>query len=367
MNSNLFIPKKIRAGFQNREGTYNGTLGYIIYFGPDGKIRKEKSFESWRDKKIPIQEFDNIPTDGFVFNKNVQRYNWSHFGSGRSLIRVYDPRGVEFEITTENLILILMHTDCCKRGLVGSFVYGWSGGDLVLMPVACEEYQKATEFTERQDQRVGMKNMVNGCSYKTKKGKDLVYLGKFDWYVWDTYSNKTRKAKKCHIFTDDDGKSFLPKNDISFLASRNTDEPVSNYADIVENFQKNIHSSKIVKIETVPVQVDFSTKGNTWGPELRKTNYFLKVGNNIMSRNLKTANKSTIQNEKYVYETVGYYIQSGYYGIKPDSVEIIQDDYLLFHDKVKTKEYIESLGLCDLFMTLENGKKIKFNEFRDLN
>ena len=38
----LFIPEKMKVGFQNRDGTYNGKLAYIIYFYKKGVLRKEK-------------------------------------------------------------------------------------------------------------------------------------------------------------------------------------------------------------------------------------------------------------------------------------------------------------------------------------
>ena len=95
----------------------------MIYYDAKGELRKEKSWQTWRDVKIKPEEFDNTPQDGFVLNKDIKRYNWSHFGSNRSYIRIYDARGIEFEITPENLIGILTETTCSKRGLDGKFVY----------------------------------------------------------------------------------------------------------------------------------------------------------------------------------------------------------------------------------------------------
>ena len=67
----LFIPSKIKVGFQKRDGTYTGKLAYVIYYDLTGKLRKETSWESWRDKKITPVEFTNEPTEGFVLNKGV--------------------------------------------------------------------------------------------------------------------------------------------------------------------------------------------------------------------------------------------------------------------------------------------------------
>ena len=71
MKANIFIPKKINVGFQNRDDTYTGKLAYVIYYDEKGKLRKEKSWNSWRDQNIPNEEFDNVPISGFVLNKRA--------------------------------------------------------------------------------------------------------------------------------------------------------------------------------------------------------------------------------------------------------------------------------------------------------
>lgn len=46
MKSSIFIPKKIKVGFNPRSDTYTGRLGYVIYH--DGKVwRKETSWKGW--------------------------------------------------------------------------------------------------------------------------------------------------------------------------------------------------------------------------------------------------------------------------------------------------------------------------------
>ncbi len=51
MKNNIFIPKKIKVGFNKRGDTYTGKLGYVIYH--DGKVwRKEKSWEGWRETYV---------------------------------------------------------------------------------------------------------------------------------------------------------------------------------------------------------------------------------------------------------------------------------------------------------------------------
>jgi hypothetical protein len=52
------------------------------------------------------------------------------------MVRVYDPRNFEFEISVANLLYILEETSSLKgKGLEGEFVYAWEGKELVLLPV----------------------------------------------------------------------------------------------------------------------------------------------------------------------------------------------------------------------------------------
>jgi hypothetical protein len=67
----LFIPSKIKIGFQKREDTYTKKLAYVIYYDLKNKLRKETSWNSWRDHKIEPLEFENKPISGFVLNKGV--------------------------------------------------------------------------------------------------------------------------------------------------------------------------------------------------------------------------------------------------------------------------------------------------------
>ena len=93
----IYIPEKIKVGYQNRNDTYTKKLAYVIYYDEKGKLRKETSWNSWRDEKIEPDDFDNEPTRGFVLNKKVggDRYGWN---PRQTYTRVYDPRGFEFEI-----------------------------------------------------------------------------------------------------------------------------------------------------------------------------------------------------------------------------------------------------------------------------
>lgn len=89
MNSIIFIPEQLMVGFQNRKDTFTGKLAYVIYYDEKGKLRKEHSWQNWRDRNIDPQEFVNEPTTGFVLNKKVGGYCY-HYDPRQTYVRVYD-------------------------------------------------------------------------------------------------------------------------------------------------------------------------------------------------------------------------------------------------------------------------------------
>ncbi|MBR5604203.1 MAG: hypothetical protein IKW51_08340 [Bacteroidales bacterium] len=186
MNTNIFVPSKINVGFQNRQGTYTGKLAYVIYFDEKGKLRKQASWDSWRDENIPNEIYDNEPTEGFVLNKKVggveESWGWD---VRKTYTRIYDPRGFEFEITVPNLLWILENCDCIKgKGLVGQFVYGWDGKDLVLVPVESPDYKEIQEKNQiiHNNEFIKAKDLIVGATYETLNGDRYVYMGKYDRY-----------------------------------------------------------------------------------------------------------------------------------------------------------------------------------------
>ena len=184
MNTNIFIPTKINVGFQNRKDTYTGKLAYVIYYDEKGKLRKETSWQNWRDKDIPNEEFDNEPTEGFVLNRRAggveESWGWN---PRKTYCRVYDPRGFEFEITIANLLWILENCNSIKgKGIEGEFVYGWDGKELVLVPVESPDYKEIQEKNNiiKNNEFIKAKDLIVGATYETLKGEKYVYMGKFD-------------------------------------------------------------------------------------------------------------------------------------------------------------------------------------------
>lgn len=206
MKENLFtIPKTITAGYQGRKDTYSGRLAYIIYTDDKGVLRKEKSWNSWRDKQIPTTINDNIPHSGFFINKPVGGYvnHWMR----QSYIRMYDSVfDLEFEITLPNLNYIL--NNCSwnpENGLDGDFIYAWYGTDLWVLPACSKAYKDSTELLEqvRKSKKFKEKDLVVGNAYKFKNNAVLVYVGKLTKVRTLTKTPYVEIYNK-HIFTSND-------------------------------------------------------------------------------------------------------------------------------------------------------------------
>jgi hypothetical protein len=182
--------------------------------------------------------------------------DWNH---RMAHIRVYDPRGFEFEISVENLLYILQECTSTKgKGLEGDFVYAWSGSDLVLLPTSSQEYVISREFTDGLSKKVSKADMKEGCVYITKKQEKVIYLGKQAWYEVETYSSNDTLYKyeykgERHIFAlfDAPKKYECPYfQDAGFtkLSSKLSDDIVSDYADRFDGFKKSIYGSGISEV-----------------------------------------------------------------------------------------------------------------------
>jgi hypothetical protein len=242
MKTTIFVPEKINVGFQNRSDTYTKKLAYVIYFDQKGILRKEASWNSWRNNEINNIIYDNTPISGFVLNKKVGDYDsgWSH---RHAYCRVYDPRDFEFEISIENLLYILENTSSIKgKGLEGDFVYGWDGTDLVLIPVDSPDYREIAELNKLRFEKPNFnsKELILGATYKSNDNKDLIYLGRF------YEANEDNKESKSYFFynrNSDYYKITLFKSLSGNILDIIDNKCVEDYADLMDELFKSARYS----------------------------------------------------------------------------------------------------------------------------
>lgn len=238
MKSTIFIPKNLHVGFQNRSGTYTGKLAYIIYEDEKGVLRKETSWNSWRDDKIEPIVINNEPIEGFVLNKKVGGYStgWNHRST---YCRVYHPiHDFEFEITVENLLYILENCSMIKgKGIEGKLVLGWDGKDLLLIPVESPDYKEISEYTNKlntaKDKNITNKTLQVNKIYITKNKDRYLYLGKFDYY-----ENGLRKGLEHYFLLGGSIKTFKTISGKFIDFEDNNEFDYAQVMDYVESIEK---------------------------------------------------------------------------------------------------------------------------------
>jgi hypothetical protein len=268
MNTQLFIPKKIKVGYVKRDDTYTKKLGYVIYYDNKNVLRKETSWNTWRDDKIPFDDFENVPTSGFVLNKKVggDKYSWN---TRQTYTRVYDPRGFEFEISIPNLLFILQECDCTKgKGLEGEFVYSWEGKELVLLPAQSTEYKQCLEYTDLQSEKIKAKDLKIGYTYMDNRQNQYVYLGKYDvhYHNYSYYRDPEESQSKEFVFInivdiDNSDPRFHTIKAISTIKKEISESQIENFAEILQKFINSPISSPFSHVEYIDLP-DYVLDGN---------------------------------------------------------------------------------------------------------
>ena len=204
----LSHPNQIRVGFQARENTYSGLLSYIIYMNKGNKYGKEKSFNSWIDGSIPIQDINNDFLSGFVLNKTVSRHYRG--SSGTAAFRIYHPNGYEFEISPINFANICSNCDISSGEIMEPCTLAWDAAELVLIPKSFIT-QNLVSFNEIDV--VGKLNKIQQNLSSNIEQKKYLPI---------------KKLKGESIFLHDDGKKYFLSSFKNKKLSLISNKPASN-------------------------------------------------------------------------------------------------------------------------------------------
>ena len=238
MHEKLYIPQNMSLGLQNRPGeTFTGKIGFLNPHDIKDRPKLKTGWEKWRDKKIPVPIIPNVPTEGFVINRNAggkhSGWYWDHGREAK--IRVWDPRDFEIEITIPNMLYLLEQTNSFKgKGIEGRLVYGWSGSTLMLIPEDSEEYRGSIEFTGLKSLKVASKELTPGATVLTKNEQILVYIGR--WEVVKPDWSKNFSVANEHVFYNEKTKNFDYVKTAEVAKILDSD-PSPKYSGLVEKFE----------------------------------------------------------------------------------------------------------------------------------
>ncbi|MCK9575757.1 MAG: hypothetical protein M0R51_07335, partial [Clostridia bacterium] len=262
------IPEKIEVGFNKRQhkhirgvdGEYFDGPSYLLgyaTFRDKGKLRKETSWEGWRDKNIAPQVLDNIPREGFYFSEFDKRSSeW--FSSGRTMFRISDPYGFDLEITAANLVALVCNSTIIEGKLVGTCVWAWEGKDLALLATNSALYESATESTRKKNAiTIKPTDLLNGDEIEMKNEKIYTYIGKC-WGISASHSfsayrssaHYTIKDERLHVLMDSNG-DYEFFTSLQVITKKPSGKSVISIEEFVDtyNLAKQSYDLKVLKNE----------------------------------------------------------------------------------------------------------------------
>lgn len=370
VSTKMIIPKTITVGYQKREDTYTKQLAYVIYTDAKGVLRKENSWNSWRDKKITPNTYDNVPTSGFVLNRKVGGYrsDWNHRAT---YVRVFDPRGFEFEISVPNLLYILQETSAIKgKGLDGEFVYSWDGKDVVLLPVTSSEYTACASFTKLQSQKVTKKDMVEGHTYQMKDLTNVLYLGRLDYCEKEhTYTRNEKGEYKTkytykpiglhHVFLnldkqtngDDEGTTpYIIEKGFTRIAAKTSTEESPLYGDAYDKFKRSRYYGKVidVKVEEVDISENDIESGCRFIVKINEKLHPIYIKRRYNPYSYHTYSGTF---DVYVGQEIEPKLSSSGHLDLPKRLDVISQESSLTKSDILKKKF------CNLYLVTETGRK----------
>lgn len=201
----FYIPDKLKVGYKSYDDTK--LISYFIYWDERGKLRKESSWESWRNKAFEPTELENKPLDGFRVYRVRNGYRYSLWEQRDAKMIIEHPTlKCLFEITPANFLELITANGVDKNGTILSpCVMAWDGPSLVLMSTMSPEYAETMEHSQNIKSLKVLKPEV-GHTYRNKQGFVDTYLGRKVIYEAKTYEN-AEEAKKHNVL---DTKVFYP-------------------------------------------------------------------------------------------------------------------------------------------------------------
>ncbi|WNA15787.1 hypothetical protein XaC1_144 [Xanthomonas phage XaC1] len=124
-----YIPNKLYCGFKSESS--DSLVAFMTPMAEDSAFAKRKSsVDSWRDNNLQTLELDNTPMLGFRFVDTSRRWN-----SNNVVFRVIHPgAGAEFEISAENLCMLMETCDIIKGEITTKLLLIRDGSKNVLVP-----------------------------------------------------------------------------------------------------------------------------------------------------------------------------------------------------------------------------------------
>lgn len=392
----LVIPNEIRYGLQERYDTYTKKLGYMIYANkPNGTYGQQVSFDGWRDHNIPAKDIGNDYQSGFVLNKG--HLNKYHFGASAKF-RVFHPEGFEFEISLENLSLLLDNSVISYGEIQVPCCIAWEGSNVYLLPkidmkgkVEIEHFdvhankikaEKRLNKINNSGKPIPIRSLTSGKIVEDAEGNRFVVsaptMSNFhrEEIVSMMVTKEENMFKLCsklgityHInFNEDYPKTFFPLNNVNMVIKKDKE---NNFFKFVEKDDlTEIESSNLKNLSEQRVLL-FNKEQNFVPLEVTKESigkFFDQLTLDYVGKKLSSYNEDNgsvyIRNEvvkingKLYHIFVGQNYRMGYGNyfledsLKKENEEITK----INRDNYRIRHLIEQVGAMLIPLTSENDK-----------
>lgn len=214
---------------------HDSNLGYAVPLEGNAACEKRRhSADSWatRGRSNPqtrkyetvpgkSMEFDNLPAEGFKITDDIKRTYW---GGGNVVFRIWDPRGYECEIQSQNLMMLISHCNIEKGLIVGKCIWGREGGKNILLHETSEEYQNAVKAAEtvKPAKNIKERDLVVGNLYERSNGEIVRYLGMDEVFYRFYYLNTNTRVYTAWHEEHSAGKMHLWEGEWGNTASKSS-------------------------------------------------------------------------------------------------------------------------------------------------
>lgn len=174
-NKKLKVFEKLYVGYRDQSSGIK--LGFMTPFETNTAGTKRKStVDYWSDKKTEPVIFDNTAVEGFIITDDIKRV---YFGGGNVVWRIYDPRGFELEISSNNLFSIIQTVGVGKGGVIsGKCIWARDGSENILLHEDSIEFKNTVKVGTNLDQQVASIVKTPGKRYIMRDGSEVIYVGR---------------------------------------------------------------------------------------------------------------------------------------------------------------------------------------------
>jgi hypothetical protein len=214
--------------------------------------------------------------------------------------------------------------------------------------------------------------MVPGCAYTDKNQKKLIYLGRFNWYEKLGYrkskANGNIDMKMHHIFKEEGSNQdeYRILDGFTQLATRDTDTPVSNYAELIEEFSKAKYASLPIGFEDKVTTPDWSQEmDDYWLSRWFGNHLFMKDDENNYTK------VSIYRDRDYNYQTKKYELKGYYINYERDYTLLDSNNFRsqwsekndYRNRKYYTIDELKGLIFHEIFIKLESGRLVRIDQY----